>query len=106
MTAPQTRACLAAALGIALTCSGAQAADDEVPTSYSPVVITEKFETIMQRMVADKDGILKRHRELLEQRYDLSDKPAEGLQMTRGKPIQAGVRVKLPDGTSGMSWPI
>ena len=100
MTAPQSGACLAVALGIALTCSGAQAADDEVPTSYSPVVITEKFETIMQRMSADKDGILKKHQDLLEQRYDLADKPVEGLQMSRGKPIQGGVRVKLPSGTS------
>jgi cytochrome c peroxidase len=33
---------------------------------------------------------------LLEQRYDLSDRPSS-FTMTRGKPIQAGVRVKLPD---------
>ena len=30
-----------------------------------------------------------------------SERPAEGVTMTRGKPIQEGVRVKLPE---GMSW--
>jgi cytochrome c peroxidase len=37
---------------------------------------------------------------LLQQRYDLSDRPSS-FTMTRGKPIQDGVRVRLP---SGVSW--
>ena len=37
---------------------------------------------------------------LLEQRYDLSDRPSS-FAMTRGKLIQEGVRVRLP---SGVSW--
>lgn len=75
------------------------AADAEKATSYSPVMITEPFETIMQRMKADKPAIRETHMNLLEQRYDLSDKPAENATMAAGKPLQAGVRVKLADGS-------
>jgi cytochrome c peroxidase len=38
-----------------------------------------------------------RQQELLAARYDLSDQPSD-VKMTRGKPVQQGVRVKLPDG--------
>jgi cytochrome c peroxidase len=38
---------------------------------------------------------------LLNERYDLSTRPAKGATMSRGKPIQEGVRVKLPP---GMTW--
>jgi cytochrome c peroxidase len=70
------------------------------PTSYSPVVITEPFDSIMARMTAAKPEIMKRHMELLGSRYDLSDRPAKGVTMSRGKPVQEGVRAKLPDGTT------
>jgi cytochrome c peroxidase len=33
---------------------------------------------------------------LLEERYDLGDHPAKGVTMEHGKPLQEGVRVKLP----------
>ena len=75
------------------------AAEAEKSTSYSPVVITESFDAIMQRMRAEKPAIRDAHMNLLEQRYDLSDKPAENLTMTRGKPIQTGVRIKLAEGS-------
>lgn len=73
----------------------------ETPTSYSPVVITEDFKDIMARMSAAKPAIMKRQMDLLNERYDLSDRPAEGITMGRGKPIQEGVRAKLPE---GMTW--
>jgi len=38
---------------------------------------------------------------LLEQRYDLTDRPAGGVTMSRGKRLQEGVRVKLP---GGVTW--
>ena len=38
-----------------------------------------------------------RQQEVLNARYDLSDRPSE-LEMTRGKPVQEGVRARLPDG--------
>jgi len=71
------------------------------PTSYAPVVITEDFDSIMARMKAAKPEIMKRHMDLLEERYDLSDNPAEGVTMSRGKPIQQGIRIKRPE---GMTW--
>jgi cytochrome c peroxidase len=73
----------------------------KVPTSYSPVVITEPFDTVMNRFKQGKADIMKRQMDLLNQRYDLSDKPAKGVTMSRGKPVQEGVRIKLP---AGVTW--
>ncbi len=70
-------------------------------SSYSPVVITEPFDSIVARWKAAKPEIMKRQMDLLSARYDLSDRPVKGLTMSRGKPIQEGVRVKLPE---GMTW--
>ena len=36
----------------------------------------------------------------MQERYDLSDRPAQGVTMSRGKAVQEGVRVKLPEGVS------
>ncbi len=69
-------------------------------SSYMPVDITESFASIMARMKAAKPQIEKAHSDLLEVRYDLSDKPAKDATMSRGKPLQEGVRVKLPSGTT------
>ncbi len=71
------------------------------PSSYAPVDIHETFATIMTRMSAAKAGIVKRQMDLLEQRYDLSNRPAAGVTMSRKKPVQQGVRVKL---ASGVTW--
>lgn len=68
------------------------------PTSYMPVVIKEDFQTVVKRMDGDKAAVEKRHQEVLNQRYDLSDKPSKTVTMTGGKPVQEGVRVKLPQG--------
>ena len=70
-------------------------------TSYAPVAITEDFDTIVQRMKAAKPEIMKRQMDLLNERYDLADRPAKGVTMSRGKAVQEGVRVKLP---KGMTW--
>src|SRR5260370_39989341 len=70
------------------------------PRSYMPVDIKEDFATTMKRMQAAKPAIEQRQQQLLEERYDLSNHPASGVSMSRGKPIQAGVRVKLPKGTT------
>ncbi len=71
------------------------------PSSYMPVDIHESFASIMARMSAAKSGIMQRQQALLEERYDLSNRPASGVTMSRGKAVQAGVRVKL---RGGMSW--
>ena len=70
-------------------------------SSYMPVDITEDFAAIMARMKAAKPAVEKKHIDLLNERYDLSNRPAKGVAMSRGKPIQEGVRVKLP---KGMTW--
>ncbi len=74
---------------------------ERAATSYAPVAITEDFDDVMARMSSAKDGIMKKHMALLEERYDLSDRPADGVTMSRGKAVQEGVRVKLPD---GLTW--
>ena len=72
-----------------------QQAEPRGKTSYLPIDITEPFASIMSRMVAAKPRIEKEHSDLLAQRYDLGDRPAQGITMSRGKPVQGGVRVKL-----------
>jgi cytochrome c peroxidase len=68
-------------------------------TSFLPV-IEEDFGAVLTRMSAAKAAIMKRQMDLLGARYDLSDRPAAGVTMSRGKPIQDGVRVKLPGGAT------
>ncbi|GEP60985.1 cytochrome B6 [Reyranella soli] len=69
-------------------------------TSYMPVDIKEPFATTMQRMKAAQPAVQKRQADLLAERYDLANRAAAGVTMTRGKPVQDGVRIKLPAGTS------
>jgi cytochrome c peroxidase len=70
-------------------------------TSYQPVAIDQTFSAVMAHDLAAKPGIEREHQAMLEERYDLSDRPARGVTMERGKPLQEGVRVKLP---SGVTW--
>jgi cytochrome c peroxidase len=65
-----------------------------------PVDIKEPFATTMARMKAAQPAIQKRQADLLAERHDLADRAAAGAAMSRGKPVQGGVRVKLPAGTS------
>lgn len=69
-------------------------------TSYTPTV-EEDFGKVEARMKAAKPEVMHRQMDLLGERYDLSNRPAQGVSMSRGKPVQDGVRVKLP---SGMTW--
>ncbi|QBG49116.1 cytochrome B6 [Verrucomicrobia bacterium S94] len=70
----------------------------EQATSYAPVALTEDFDSVMKRMAQEKPQVMERQMKLLEERYDLSDKPIPGVVSSgRGKPVQGGVRVKLPE---------
>ena len=91
---------IAASIG-ALTGATAHAEESRGKTSYAPVDITEDFSKTMARMKAEKPKIMARQQELLNARYDLSNRPAKDVRMSGGKAIQEGVRVKLP---AGMSW--
>jgi cytochrome c peroxidase len=78
----------------------AQPPPPEAPTSYLPVDIKEPFLRMMARMEAAKPAVMRKHLDLLSKRYDLTNQPAAGVTMFRGKPVQDGVRVKLPAGTT------
>ena len=81
--------------------AGVSYAQQSVKTSYSPVVILEPFSKIMAKMKAERAKIMARQIKLLQERYDLNNRPAKGITMSRGKPIQEGVRVRLP---KGITW--
>lgn len=88
-----------------LTCAVAVAcvayAGGQTATSYSPIAITKPFADTMAKMKADRPAVMKKHQALLRERYDLRKDPAKGVSMTRGKAVQQGVRVKIPQ---GMTW--
>jgi cytochrome c peroxidase len=69
-------------------------------TSYQPIAIDQPFAARMAREIAEKPAIEREHQTLLEERYDLADRPAQGVTMEHGKPLQEGVRVKLPQGVT------
>jgi len=56
----------------------------------------EDFPAMVDRLQREKPEFAKRHRDLLAERYDLADRAATGVTMSRGKPVQEGVRVRLP----------
>lgn len=85
--------------GFCLFAGAASAA--EQPNVYAPVVDRVPFAETMRKMAAEKEGVEAAHRKLLEERYDLSDKSSSSVKMSRGKPVQTGVRVKLP---AGVTW--
>src|SRR5688500_10482204 len=75
--------------------SAAEGAGRQAPprgkTSYMPVVAPE-FKSVLERMSREKPQVMKRQMTLLEERYDLSDRPSRDAKMSRGKPLQEGVR--------------
>ena len=73
---------------------------DPSPSSYLPL-IEEDFRAVLARMSGAKAAIMRRQMDLLSARYDLSDRPAAGVTMSRGKAVQEGVRVRLP---AGVTW--
>jgi len=87
---------LSVAIALSLTQAWA-----EQPSSYSPVVIKESLDTTIARMSAEKPAIMQRQMDLLKERYDLADRAADSVTMSRGKAVQAGIRVRLP---AGMTW--
>jgi cytochrome c peroxidase len=87
------------ALG-ALVAVGVVRAQDPPPkgaTSFAPVDLKEPFESVKNRMSAAKAGVMKKQMDLLAQRYDLANRPAQD-KMSRGKALQEGVRVRLKGG--------
>jgi cytochrome c peroxidase len=59
-----------------------------------------EFEAARKRLEQAKPKVMKAAMDRLAERYDLRDEPAKTVTMTRGKPVQQGVRVKLAAGTT------
>lgn len=81
---------------------GIPALSDPLPPdlTYRPLP-TMPFSDAKAMDEAQKPAVMERQQAMLQQRYDLSDKPMEGAMMSGGrKPVQGGVRVKLPEGTT------
>lgn len=75
---------------------------DSLPpdTTYRPLP-TLPFSDVKAQDEAAKPEVVREQRQRLEARYDLSDAPMPGRMMSGGrKPVQDGVRVRLPEGVS------
>jgi len=59
------------------------------------------FEALRLAKSAEKPEVMQRQQALLDARYDLADDPSPNVSMTRGKPLQRGVRVRL---AAGLTW--
>jgi cytochrome c peroxidase len=95
---PRSR--IPALLAICVVAISVCVASGDEPTSYAPVAGTESFGDIFERMRAAKPKVEKRQQALLAERYDLGNQPAAGVTMSRGKAVQQGVRVRLPNGVT------
>ena len=73
----------------------------EKAESYMPVVIEKSFDATMKEDIAAKDTFMQRQRALMAERYDTTNRPSEVMMSGGRKPVQQGIRVKLP---SGVTW--
>jgi cytochrome c peroxidase len=84
----------------ALSAFGIGAVSDPLPPdlAYRPLP-SMPLSAVRKADEAQKPTAMERQRKLLNDRYDLSDRPIPGVLMSGGrKPVQDGVRVKLPPG--------
>jgi cytochrome c peroxidase len=80
----------------------ALAADPLPPDATYRPLPTLPFSAVKANDEAQKPKVMQRQASLLNERYDLSNRPMQGVMMSGGqKPVQAGVRVKL---ASGVTW--
>ncbi|MCP4267158.1 MAG: cytochrome B6 [Candidatus Brocadiaceae bacterium] len=70
-------------------------------SSYMPVMVTESFEAVRERDIAEKPDVMSKHMALLKERYNLSGKTDPNAKMSGGKPLPVGPTAKL---SSGVSW--
>jgi len=59
-----------------------------------------EFDALVKALQSRKPEFAQRQQKLLAERYDLADRSAKGVTMSRGKAVQEGVRVRLPVGTT------
>lgn len=69
--------------------------------TYSFEIVADKpFAAVMDADAAALANVMKRQHALLEQRYDLSDRPSTAMMAGGRKAVQQGVRIKLQDGVT------
>jgi cytochrome c peroxidase len=87
---------------VAFLCCLTAAADPLPPEASYRQLPTLPLSTVMANDKKAKAQVMQRQEALLAARYDLSDQPISGVMMSGGrKPVQGGVRVKLP---AGVTW--
>ena len=92
---------LALFTGSLLLCNGPVRADPLPPSATYRPLPTIPFDQVKASDEAEKPAVMQRQENLLSQRYDLSDRPMPGVMMSGGtKPVQGGVRIKLPQGAT------
>src|SRR3954451_24616088 len=95
------KAILPATAALVLACSLAALSDPLPPDATYRPLPTLPFTAVKAADEAQKPQVMQRQADLLNQRYDLSDQPIPGVMMSGGrKPVQEGVRVKLPPGVT------
>jgi len=96
--------CLAAVMliTVSLDAESASTKETKLPDqTYMPVVIETSFASTMAKDKAAKPEVMDRQRRLLEKRYDLRDDSSDVSMSAGRKPVQQGVRVRLPE---AMTW--
>ena len=84
----------------ALLARTAPDASDRI-SSYAPVASGEPFAGVQPRMTQAKPALMASHLNFLAARYDLANRAADGVVMSRGKPVQQGARARL---APGVTW--
>ena len=99
--APIARQAALIAAAVATFTSIAVTADPLPPdTTYRPLP-TQPFSAVKANDEAQKPKVMQRQSALLQERYDLANRPMRGVTMSGGrKAVQDGVRVKLPGGAT------
>src|SRR5438445_9791441 len=75
-------------------------------SSYAPVDITEPFSAILARLSAQKPAVEREHMAVLNERYDLSNRPGAGVTMDRTKPVQEESASNSPQERRGTVLPV
>lgn len=70
-------------------------------SSYAPVSITKTFSEVMKEDIKNKSSLMRKHKKLLNARYDLSEKVDNNVTMSGGKAVPVGPTARLK---KGLSW--
>src|SRR5260370_22816052 len=96
------RVIIGTACAVSLLALSWAAFSDSLPpdASYRPLP-TQPFSVVRAADEAAKPEVMRRQAEVLQARYDLSDRPMPSVFMSgKRKAVQGGVRVKLPHGVT------